>query len=187
MKTIKKILLAIALTPVVAVLAPIAIVIFLPFMIVYGIKSGLGLMIFKRREAGRCYLICTSKRRWYDFLNNNVVPALPPNTRVVWHKPGGRNTEDMIFTQLRRSNHFAVSKPYLVLVTKRKLQVRTINDRLQHLKPFARVSEEIRSACVSIIQDTIEELRTNPSSLLGQRVTPAAGAPGAPVDPNAHG
>src|SRR5438477_12295115 len=39
---------------------------------------------FRRRFRGKSLLICSRRHGWYDFIMNNVVPALPDDCTVEW-------------------------------------------------------------------------------------------------------
>lgn len=160
MKFLRQIGVAVLVALVVVVLGPVVAVAGLPVLVVTEIGASVRLMRFRRKEAGCCYLICTSRRGWHDFLKNNVAPYLPGNVRVVWHRPGMPKDEDPIFAHVRRSKYFNITKPYLVCVTRRRLIVRTVNDRLLHLKPMAWVCEEARKASAAILAATMTELRS---------------------------
>jgi hypothetical protein len=164
MKRIKKIIGVILMAPVVIVLAPFILafilVVVLPGMIIWNINAAISLRIFRRREAGHVFLICTSRRGWHDFLKNNVIPVLPDNVRVVWKKPAGKSEYRSFFRHLDCSHIFNVSKPYLVLVTPRALIPKSLNETLQKLKTHPEKSEETRRACAEIIAGTENDLRT---------------------------
>ena len=128
--------------------------ILIPMWIISELRTAIRFRRFRRREAGNFYLVCTSKRNWRDFLRNNVIPILPDNVRVVWHKSMRGNQNPDLQGFLNRSKIFAVSKPYLIAVTKQALRVKSLNADLQALKPHAKVSDEIRGACLHLIEAT---------------------------------
>ena len=64
MRLIKKIILAVVLTPVLVVVVPIVLLIAVPIITVFEVKAAISLRIFRRRESGNYYLICTSRRSW---------------------------------------------------------------------------------------------------------------------------
>jgi hypothetical protein len=132
----------------------------LPFILVKKIKAAIRLRMFRRREAGYVYLICTSKRNWHDFLKNNVIPILPDNFRVVWQKPLRSSKQPDLFAHLARSSVRSISKPCLVVVTPRALLHRSLNVPLQPLKAHSKRSADIRLQCARIINELEGELRT---------------------------
>ena len=79
MKKIRKLIGTISTIPLIAV----AVLLSLPFFLVMETKAAIALRVFRRKEAGHVFLICTSKQNWHDFLKNNVIPVLPDNFRVV--------------------------------------------------------------------------------------------------------
>jgi hypothetical protein len=148
------------------VVVPLLILFFIlaqPFILAREINAAISLRKFRRRESGCVYLICTSKRSWHDFLRNNVIPILPNNIRVVWHKsePGYKQTD--IFACLSRAGLADISKPFMVLVTPHALLHRSLNVPLQSLKACSKRSSDIRQKCATIIKDIEGELRAAPS------------------------
>ena len=141
------------------------ILIVIPAVLVVVIKGRISLRLFRRREAGRVYFICTAGRNWHDFLRNNVIPVLPDHYRVVWWKSLHRGKYRQLLGHLEQSRIFNVSKPYIVAVTPRALVHRSLNSILQELKARPKKSEETRRACAQIIAETEEELRTTGSSV----------------------
>jgi hypothetical protein len=112
---------------------------------------------FCGRESGSFYLIGTSKRHWYDFLRNNVIPVLPDGERVVWPK----NTRDGACPEFRKTfgTVTCMSRPCLVYIGERCAYWKSLNLDLQELKPFAKRSAETQAACRSIIEQAMQELR----------------------------
>lgn len=55
--------------------------IWIPVVVVMQLRSAFSLRSFRRREAGRFYLVCTAKRNWHDFLLNNVISILSENIK----------------------------------------------------------------------------------------------------------
>ena len=130
MKKIRNILLAFIFVPIIIV----AVVCSLPFILLMRIDEIIKLRIFCRRESGNVYLICTSKRSWHEFLNNNLIPILPDNFRVVWVKPNRDGVHDEIIKHLDRARIYGIAKPYLIFVTKNSLHPYSLNLELQKLK-----------------------------------------------------
>src|SRR5262245_47743982 len=60
----------------------------LPFIIVW---SYLEKRRFFKRYAGTWLLVSGRRGGWYDFVANNVIPALPMNASHVWHSRGNRS------------------------------------------------------------------------------------------------
>ena len=144
----------------------------MPFLLVLGVpalvfskaKGAISLRAFRRREAGHVYLICTSRRNWHDFLKNNVIPVLPDNFRVVWHKSVRDGEHPAVLGHVDRSGILGVPKPYLVAVTRRALVHKSLNRVLQEFKAHPKKSEETRRACGQIIAQTEQELRATRST-----------------------
>ena len=157
MKWIKKIIIWMAVAPLVLLFGILS----LPVVLVMETRGAISLRMFRRREAGHVFLICTSKRNWHDFIKNNVIPTLPENFRVVWQKSGRGGKYPDLVAHLARSRVFGVSKPYMVVVTRRALLHKSLNGVLQEWKPHAKKSDEVRKACAEIMKTIQEELRTS--------------------------
>lgn len=154
----RNILVGVALAPLVILFAIVA----SPFMIVMETRAAISLRVFRRREAGHVFLICTAKRNWHDFLQNNVIPVLPDNFRVVWHKSGRNGEYPDLIAHLARSRVFGVPKPYIVAVTPRALLHKSLNHVLQELKAHPKRATPTQQACLEIINKELEALRTSP-------------------------
>jgi len=138
------------------VLSPIL----LPIYAVCRIHDSISLRIFRCRQAGHFYLICTSKHDWHDFLHNNVIPFLPDNVRVAWQNTKSHDKHHDIFRKLSQSKIYGLSKPYLVSVTKTALYARSLNVEFRKIKSSSKISEETRTACLLLIETTQDELLT---------------------------
>ena len=158
MKQVGKIIVATCAIPLIVV----AVVLFLPFILIMQAKAAISLRVFRRREAGHVFLICTSRRNWHDFLNNNVIPVLPDNFRVVWHKSVCGGEYSGLMRHLTQSHIFGVPKPYIVAVSPRALLHRSLNSALQELKTHPKKSKDTQQACLDIINKELIELRTMP-------------------------
>ncbi|MCK5850246.1 MAG: hypothetical protein KAH23_04965 [Kiritimatiellae bacterium] len=159
MKILSKIksgLIGILIFALLIVLSPLII----PVVVVMQVRSAISLRRFRRREAGSYYLVCTSKRNWYDFLRNNVIPMLPDNVRVVWQKPTRGEPYPELQAHLAQSKIWGISKPYLVAVTKQALRAQSLNRDFQDVKPKEKRSDEIRNACLKRIETSMRELLT---------------------------
>ena len=129
----KKILTTIAWV----VAIPFILVLFLlvlPVMAFVLLRDAIALRVYRHRNHGAIFLICTSRRGWYDYLRNNLIPILPANVRVVWQANRRDGKVDPIITNLWRSRIFGVPRPYLVAVHKRRISAVSLNGCLQDLK-----------------------------------------------------
>ena len=162
MKLIRKIAAFVAWLPLIIIAIPFLIVIGIPSGIFLETKAAISLRVFRRREAGQVFLICTSQRNWHDFLKNNVIPVVPDNFRVVWRKSMRGGDFPSLLDHLAQSRIFGVSKPYIVAVTPRALLHKSLNSVLQELKAYPKKSEDTRQACLEIIHRELKELRTTP-------------------------
>ena len=153
MKQIRNILSAILVAPIIAV----AFVISLSIFLVMRIKELISCRIFRKREAGSVFLVCTSRHNWHEFIKNNVIPVLPENFRVVWVKPVLDGKYSKIITHL----DFGISKPYMVVVTPKALLHHSLNIEFRELKKYQGISDEARKACFEILKQTENKLQIN--------------------------
>jgi hypothetical protein len=163
MKRIRHIIGKVLAIPAIVVALPLIVVgglIALPFIFVFEIRAAIALRVFRRKEAGHVFLVCTSKRSWHDFLKNNVIPTLPESFRVVWVKSVRDARYPDLLGHFSRSRIFGISKPYMVFVTRKKLYCRSFNAVLQELKASPKKSKDTQAACL-IINKELGELRTN--------------------------
>jgi len=119
---------------------------------------------FARRRNGCVYLVCTSRRGWYDFLRNNVTPILPEHVTCLWPGLAATEAEGEAHNVLQARLKVKTPKPYFVKVVRRgDFPTLSLNGRLQDLKPRAAVSDEVRSLCRSRIEAALLELEHDDS------------------------
>lgn len=163
MKKIRNIIIVIILLPILVVFVPFVLIVCIPAACIHQLRVNIALRVFRRRENGTVYLICTSKRGWHDFLKNNLIPVLPDHFRVVWHKQGCAQGRDgklpPLFKHLASSHIFSMSKPYLVVVTPKALIPKSINGAFTGLKSKAARSSEVQAACAKQILEIEQEFR----------------------------
>ncbi|MBU0983369.1 MAG: hypothetical protein KKA42_05835 [candidate division Zixibacteria bacterium] len=161
MNSLKPIVISIGRVLLIVVILPLVLVIGLPMAGVMAIRDSIAERRFRRREMGRLYLLCSSRRNWYDFLNNNVSSHLPDNCRIIWvPKTGGR---DGYLAERFDSRHLfrpRMARPCLALVTSKKIFHTSLHAEFKELKSQPRKSEETRRACAEVINRGIEDLET---------------------------
>lgn len=134
----------------------VLVIIFILFTIPYEIRSAIVVRSFRRREAGKSYLVCSSRGNWHELLINNVIPVLPDNYRVVW--AGGRGKRK--YAKLPEALRGIFEKtPYIVAVKSGILEHQSLNNVLQGYKAHSKKSEETRRVCAMIINQVEEKLR----------------------------
>lgn len=158
MAAIKRIVGALLRAAILILVLPLIVLVGIPLVLFSETKTAISMHVFRRREQGHVYLICTSKRGWHDFLKNNVIPAVPGDVRVVWQEARRNDEYPRIFAYLARSRVFGVPKPYLVRITARNPVCKSLNPALRRLKTCPRKSRETQKACVEIIKQTRNEL-----------------------------
>jgi hypothetical protein len=151
-KRIKRMLIGVILVPI----ALLIFVVFLPVILVVEIKEYIALRTFCRREAGNFYLICTSRRGWYDFLKNNLIPILPKNVKVVWHTRTSAGKNDPIFLRILSSGIYGVPKPYIISVQRKCIKAYSLNNDLQIVKKHPKKSVEIQVQTQNVINVKIK-------------------------------
>ncbi len=134
--------------------------IFLVVMPIVAVQEGFRatrIWAFCRRRHGWFYLAGMSKRGWYDFLRNNVIPVLPDSVRMIWP----RNMHDVPYPRIRTAGRRpeCTSRPYLVYIGRRRIHWVSVNQSLQALKPFAKRSSETQAACRKVIERAMQELQ----------------------------
>lgn len=159
MAAIKRIVGALLRAAILILVLPLIILLGIPLVLFSETKAAISMHVFRRREQGHVYLICTSKRGWHDFLKNNVIPAVPGDVRVVWQEARRNDEYPRIFAYLARSRVFGVPKPYLVRITARNPIYKSLNPAFRHLKARPRKSRETRQACAELIEQTLNELQ----------------------------
>jgi|GEM_PF-1423356 len=141
----------------------IYLVIALPVLIAFYVPArlveSLTLRLFRRRCAGRLYLVCSRRHNWHEFLTNNLIPALPNYIEVIWHLRERSLKYPVLLKRLASSRIYGVPRPYLVLVTRRALLCRSLNGPLQQIKPHAKKSTVTRQACSKLIAEAERKLR----------------------------
>ena len=159
MKRVGKVLLFVILSPLVVLI----VVIGLPIAVCATLADHISLRRFRKKEAGSLYLICTPRRGWYDYLQNNVFPVLPCRvTRVVWHRPSRGKKIPRIVLQLQRSQIAFPRLPYLVAVFRNQMKAVSIHNDLLTMKQHPKRSEHIKSQSRGIVERRIEALLKNP-------------------------
>lgn len=134
--------------------------ILLPIFLARQVCDRIQLRVFRRKHAGHFFLVCTSKHGWYDFLLNNVIPILPDNIRVAWYNTKGPDRNVDLFHRLTQSKIYGLPKPYLVVVTEKRIQAKSLHGELQKLKTTSRKAEHVQLACRRLIESKQNELLT---------------------------
>ncbi len=133
----------------------------MPFILIgvfFGeIRAKVLLRRFRKRQAGSFYLLCSRRRGWFEFVQNNVAPVLPPNVHLIWHRTDYGPEPDDVGRLLARSGVYGVSKPALIAVKKDRVQVRSLHADLVSLKATPARDEGIARQCREIIEAAISK------------------------------
>ena len=107
-----------------------------PIVVLLSIRFRARLLFFCLRFDGTVFLVAGRNRGWYDFIRNNVIPALPPDVRVLWYRAGGPRTgaRRHRLIQLLLYRGPIGTKPLLVRVRKSGFTVLPVHRDLLPLK-----------------------------------------------------
>ncbi len=154
-----------------ALCAPLAFPLILLWIIFMALFAPIGLCIvvwqkisswrYRRRNANKLVLVCSSKHNWHDFLVNNLIPILPDECEVVWQRSERDGDRRPILNHLVNA-HINSPKPYLIRVTRERFLHQPLNAKLQELKAHPEISEATRKTCSEIVDRAIEKLQKKP-------------------------
>lgn len=156
---VKKILNIVVLVLVIP-LVLVLLIVLLPFILV-GVfirekKIKARLKRFRTKEAGKFYLICSRRAGWYEFIQNNVIPILPPTVKITWYRRDREQIEDDIHLLLSRSSEaYGVPKPFLVAIWVDNVKVESLHEALIELKEHRHKDETTRERTRDIVQSKL--------------------------------
>ena len=113
----------------------------------------LWLLRFCWKHAGNAYLVCSRKRGWESLLQNNVLPVVPDRLVPIWMECPGPHAD--VVAAARMSNVF-LPKPFVLHVTRFRLESAPLNPELRHLKHQAAVSEAARRDARRILEAALD-------------------------------
>lgn len=116
---------------------------------------------WRRKCAGMVYLVCTPRCGWRDFVTNNLLPVVPEDVTVVWHRSQRDTPLPRELWMFRMHGLWDVPKPFLVAVTQRGVRWRSLNGTLQTLKRSPARSAEAQSLCREILTQAIREFTSD--------------------------
>ncbi|REJ86732.1 MAG: hypothetical protein DWQ34_18170 [Planctomycetota bacterium] len=153
-----RLLLRIAAVALVVVLIPVVIVVFIvsiPWILVSSFYETLDFRRFRRRHAGRNYLVWSSRHGWRNFIVNNVIPALPRGTQA-FRLCSIRDTaeeERALRTYLYSRNH---SRPYLACVRADKITFVPLHYALLPHRSRAARDENVQRITAKVVHHAIQ-------------------------------
>jgi hypothetical protein len=147
-------LIRIALSPFLVLVS----LIFVPVIAVLAVRDRWRLRQFRAHNAGRYFLVCTTRRGWYDFIRNNVEPVLPSSTTLCW--VGRKSLDPNSFEVLRAAWNFSRSnsRPYMIAVHRSGIEGFALHDAILPLKQYAKKCLEIQLKVATIVRVVFEEL-----------------------------
>lgn len=134
------------------VLVPLA-ALFVVFALCVSVYHWLWLLYFCWTHVGREYLICSRRRGWEPFLQNNLVPILPEQISTVWIE-AAKPTADVLHAGRIANVFFA--KPFLIRVTRFRLLSVSLNPLLANPKCHGAVSESVRVEARRVVETALE-------------------------------
>lgn len=103
---------------------------------------------FIREHASHVFLVWHARRGWYDFVRNNVLPALPPNVIAVQDRRHGGEDLAMIRRTAAPPGRACPSHPFLAKIGQQHSPLISLNMALQSMKSRRRrdkgVQDEMR-------------------------------------------
>ena len=144
------------ITWLIAIPASLIYLIIFPLIVFFSLKENIFLRRFRKRNAGCVYLICTRKKGWYNFLNNNVIPVLPDNFKTVWLHAERESKIEYILKCVGSTKMFCIEKPYMVIVRKDCFDIISLNKVFQGIKQIQKKDKKAQSKALKIINDNVK-------------------------------
>lgn len=115
----------------------------------------------RKERAGCVYLICSRRRGWFDFIGNNVAPALPPTVELAWYKvnPRAATTADDLTFLLWRCGGGGTSKPLMMMVGKDDIRTESLHEALVPLKTTVKKDTATQERCRAILAEAMERMQ----------------------------
>jgi hypothetical protein len=107
------------------------------------------------RSGVRCYLVCSSRRGWNEFVENNLLAALPPGVAPVWTGAPSDVLSRMALESLF-SRGAGVPKPYLAEVRPLGIRICPLHERLLPLKTHGYKDAELQGLLRDVLQRELE-------------------------------
>ena len=149
----------ILLFPFKLVFISVLLVVFIPFVLWCFIEE---IFIRKRRtlrfcreNCGKIFLICSRRRGWYEFLENNLIPAIPENIEPVWIESKYKDRKvKPLFVAMNRF-YSPASKPFLLKVESNTLRRKSLNGILQNYKSKGKKDSSIHRDLNKIVEEQV--------------------------------
>jgi hypothetical protein len=145
-------LIRIALSPFLVLVS----LIFVPVITALAVRDWWRRRKFRLGNAGRYFLVCTTRRGWHEFIRNNVEPVLPSSTTLCW---AGRIYRDRRSTEVVQAVSSLVrrhSRPYLIAVSRSGIEALALHEKLLPLKQHAKKSVETQVQVAEIMRAVFE-------------------------------
>ncbi len=152
--SVKKLLVAILLI----LLSPLLLPLFVVLSVVgiaMGVCHWLWMLWYCITHLGELYLICSRRRGWQAFLENNLIPVLPSKVKVIWIE---MPNEKRRFIQAIAAGRSAYSVPILALVTLGGIKFASLNRLLINKKHLGRSSQGTRDSVRPIIESAVRDI-----------------------------
>jgi hypothetical protein len=122
----------------------------------------LALIVFCLRNAGSWLLVCSARRGWREFIDNNVHPVLPADVAIVWFTRRPRENRSARHCALRRSS-IITQRPYLAWITWSGIKTLSLDDQLRPLKRSRLTRRELQRLAGQQLRDAQQQLQAQRS------------------------
>jgi hypothetical protein len=146
-----RILLFTFLIPLFVVIAVLA----LPLIAAYQVYEFVALRWYCWRRHCWTYLVCSPRRAWHEFIENNLLPALPESVGVAW------TSGPLVASKpLRRifGAGAGKGKPYLAHVAALRTRVYPLHQLLQPLKSRSHRDESVQQELRTLLDQQLDAL-----------------------------
>ncbi len=129
----------------------------MPLVLASQLYDFLALRWYCWRQSCWTYLVCSPRRGWHEFIENNLAPAVPAGVRLVWatrSEPKSGPLRSIVAAGLGQG------KPYLAHVEALRIRKRSLHNDLQSLKRHATIDEALRQGLREKLKAAVRELIT---------------------------
>ena len=99
------------------------------------------------------YLICSGKRNWNSFVENNLLPAMPAAIAPVWFEE--KREGEHVPRQSLLYSGAGLTKPYLAKITLLGIRSKSLHRSLFSLKARGKASENVQQEIRGILEAEI--------------------------------
>ncbi len=133
--------------PILLLIALILVPVVLPFRMVKRLR-------FLRRNDGLAFLVVTRRNGWFEFIQNNVVPALPPTVSCAWAHGTRTERPHPLFTYLPTLPR-PPPRPFLIQVDSYRLKLIPLHDDFWPLKALGKRDPQTQEAVLLLLNEKL--------------------------------